>query len=133
MNMGIAPYNLASSLKIIIAQRLVRVLCNHCKKEDKISPDILLTEGFTEEEIKNIKLYAPVGCEHCVNGFKGRIGIFEVMRFQMKLPKLIMHEANVIDIVAQAKKEKIYSLREMGLKKVMQGITSLAELNRVFK
>lgn len=133
MNMGVAPYNLASSLKIVIAQRLVRVLCDNCKQKENISDEIFLKEGFAQEEIGTFQAYGPGSCEHCVRGFKGRVGIFEVMPISEEMEQIIMNGGNTLEIVSQAKKEKITNLRESGLKKVKQGITSLAELNRVFK
>lgn len=133
MNMGIAPYNLASSLTIVIAQRLVRVLCEKCKKKEDVPAEILLREGFTKEEIGTFDIYGPVGCEACVQGFKGRMGIFEVLPASPEIVELIMQNANSITIAAQAKKEGISSLRESGLKIVKRGVTSLLELNRVFK
>lgn len=133
MNMGIAPYNLASSLKIVIAQRLLRILCENCKKEEKVSDDILLKEGFKKEEIGTFKLYSPGGCDHCIQGFKGRVGIFEVMPITETLAQLIMESSSSLALTAQAKKEGMTTLRESGLNKVKLGITSLAELNRVFK
>lgn len=133
MNMGVEPYNLASSLKLVIAQRLVRVLCDDCKKEEKVDDETLLKEGFLPEEIGKFKLFVPGKCEHCTHGFKGRIGIFEVMPISSEMEALIMRGGNAIEIVSQAKSEGIINLRQSGLKKVKSGITSLAELNRVFK
>lgn len=133
MNMGIEPYNLAGSLKIVIAQRLVRVLCLECKIEEQLPEDILIKEGFTKEEITTLKLYTAVGCDHCVQGYKGRLGIFEVMPISDEMSQLIMEGGRALDIVQQAKKEGIQDLRGAGLLKVKEGLTSLAELNRVFK
>ncbi len=133
MNMGIAPYNLASSLAIIIAQRLVRVLCDECKKEEEITPEILLKEGFNKDEIGTFKVYAATGCDHCIHGFKGRMGIFEVMPISSQMSELIMRGGNAIETAQQARAEKINTLREAGLQKVKEGVTSLSELNRVFK
>ena len=133
MNMGVAPYNLASSLTIVIAQRLVRVLCDLCKQEEDLSPETLLKEGFSKEEIKSVKLYKPVGCDYCIHGFKGRVGIFEVMPISEDLEQLIMKGADAIQLTQQARKDGVEGLREAGLKKVKQGVTSLAELNRVFR
>jgi type IV pilus assembly protein PilB len=133
MNMGIAPYNLASSLKIVIAQRLVRVLCDRCKTKVSITDDALLKEGFSSDEIGKFDIFEPTGCEHCVKGFKGRAGIFEVMPISDEMAQLIMEGKSSLDIIAIAKKEGISTLRESGLKKVKEGITSIAELNRVFK
>ncbi|MES2217516.1 MAG: type IV-A pilus assembly ATPase PilB [Pseudomonadota bacterium] len=133
MNMGIASYNLASSLSLVIAQRLVRVLCNNCKQAEEFPEEFLLREGFKKEDIGTFKLYKPVGCEQCIQGFTGRVGIFEVMPNTPEMTELIMASANSLQIAEQAKKDGVMSLRESGLIKVKSGITSLAELNRVFK
>lgn len=133
MNMGVEPYNLASSLAIVIAQRLVRVLCKLCRQPDDLPEATLLEEGFTKEEIPALKLYKGVGCDHCTQGYTGRVGIFEVMPVTMEMAQLIMSGANALQIVDQAKKEGVATLRESGLDKVREGITSLGELNRVFK
>jgi type IV pilus assembly protein PilB len=133
MNMGIASYNLASSLTLIVAQRLVRLLCDECKQVEEIPKEVLIREGFSEKEIGSFTLYTNKGCERCMQGFKGRIGIFEVMPITNELADLIMHGGNSLEIISLAKKEGISSLRESGLKKVKEGITSLGELNRVFK
>jgi len=133
MNMGIAAYNLASSLKIVIAQRLVRVLCDKCKKKEDVPEDILIKEGVKKEEIGTFQLYGPGKCEHCISGFKGRVGIFEVMPISGEMEQLIMEGGKALNIINQAKKEGVSDLRESGIKKVKAGITSLTELNRVFK
>lgn len=133
MSMGIAPYNLASSLTIVIAQRLVRVLCELCKKEAECSKEALIKEGFAEDEVAGLKVYEPVGCDHCIQGFKGRAGIFEVLPISQEMTALITRGANAIEITEQARKEGVHSLRESGLIKVKAGVTSLGELNRVFK
>lgn len=133
MNMGIEPYNLASSLKIVIAQRLVRVLCSECKVKVTLPQELLEKEGFDKNEIGTFDIYEPKGCDHCTNGFKGRAGIFEVMPITPAIEQIILSGGKVVDIVAEEKKEGISNLRESGLRKVKEGITSLAELNRVFK
>lgn len=133
VNMGIAPYNIATSMTIAIAQRLIRVLCEFCKKEVTLTKEVLLAEGFNESEIGTFSIYEPVGCERCSHGYKGRLGIFEVMPISHALSEIIMQGANTLDIVAQAKKEGVVSLRESGLSKVKAGLTNLNELNRVFK
>jgi type IV pilus assembly protein PilB len=133
MNMGIEAYNLASSLKIVIAQRLVRTLCEFCKEKEDIPKDILIKEGFNPNEIGKLKLYKSVGCDKCIFGFKGRVGIFEVLPISKDMELLIMRGANALEIINQAKEEGVANLRESGLQKVKDGITSLAELNRVFK
>lgn len=133
MNMGIEPFNLASSLAIVIAQRLVRVLCGVCKQPEELPEAALLEEGFSQEELKDLKIFKAVGCEHCTHGFTGRVGIFEVMPITHEMSQLIMAGANALQIVDQAKIEGIATLRDSGLDKVRSGETSLAELNRVFK
>lgn len=133
MNMGVEPFNLASSLLLVIAQRLVRVLCETCKRPEELPEDALLLEGFKPDEVKDLIVYQAVGCEHCNGGFKGRCGIFEVMPISKDMQKLIMQGGDAIAVTEQASKEGIATLRESGLSKVKQGITSLAELNRVFK
>lgn len=133
MSMGIEPYNLANSLKIVIAQRLVRILCDACKKIEDIPDHLLEEEGFKKSEMGTFKLYGPVGCDHCRSGYRGRIGIFEVMPISEKMSLLIMEGGNAAKIAALAKEEGVINLREAGLEKVRQGITSLSELNRVFK
>lgn len=131
--MGVESYNVASSLILVIAQRLLRTLCTHCKKEDKLPEDILLKEGFKKEEISSLKLYGPGSCERCFRGYHGRTGIFEVMPISEEMKYLIIRGSNAMDLNAQAIKEKIPNLRDAGLDKVRKGITSLAELNRAFK
>ncbi len=133
VSMGVEPYNLANSLKIIIAQRLVRILCESCKKIEDVPNTLLVQEGFKEEELGTFKVYSPVGCDHCKGGYQGRIGIFEVMPISEKMSHLIMKDGDVAAITALAKKEGVINLRQSGLTKIKQGITSLGELNRVFK
>lgn len=133
MNMGIEPYNLAASLKIVIAQRLVRVLCEQCKQPENIDTTVLAQEGFSAEEIGSFTPYTAQGCDHCTAGYKGRMGIFEVMPISIEMEAIIMRGGNTLDIAQQAKQEGINDLRTSGLQKVKQGLTSLAELNRVFK
>ena len=134
VNMGVPPYNIASAVNLIIAQRLARRLCNHCKKELDIPREALLKEGFTEEEVaKGIKVYGPVGCDQCNDGYKGRVGIYQVMPVSEEMGRIIMEGGNAMQLAAQAKKEGIADLRESGLKKVRAGITTLDEVNRVTK
>jgi type IV pilus assembly protein PilB len=133
ISMGIAPYNLASSLSVVVAQRLLRQLCSFCKRKQEVPKEILLREGFKEEELESVQLYEAASCEHCMGGFKGRTGIFEVMPISNDMAALIMRGGNALEIVSQAKAEGIINLRESGLRKVKAGLTSLAELNRVFK
>ncbi len=133
LNMGVAGFNIATSVSLIIAQRLARKLCPHCKKEADIPHDTLVKEGFPVEKIGTFKVYEPVGCDQCNNGYRGRQGIYEVVRNTQALQRLIMEEGNSIEIAAQARKEGFNDLRTSGLIKVMHGVTSLEEVNRVTK
>jgi len=133
MNMGIAPYNLAASLSLVVAQRLVRVLCDECKEPEVLPDEILLREGFKQEEIGSFKVFKPKGCDNCVHGFKGRVGIFEVLPISKEMSYLIMQGKNTVDIIDQATKEGVSNLRDGGLQKVREGVTCLSELTRVFK
>ncbi|WP_099887683.1 type IV-A pilus assembly ATPase PilB [Pseudomonas aeruginosa] len=133
LNMGVPAFNLATSVNLIIAQRLARKLCSHCKKEHDVPKETLLHEGFPEELIGTFKLYSPVGCENCKGGNKGRVGIYEVVKNTPALQRIIMEEGNSIEIAEQARKEGFNDLRTSGLLKAMQGITSLEEVNRVTK
>ncbi|MES9990189.1 MAG: type IV-A pilus assembly ATPase PilB [Candidatus Thiodiazotropha endolucinida] len=133
-NMGIPPFNIASSVLLIMAQRLARRLCEHCKAPEDLPMEALLEEGFTEEDLKtDFTTYKPVGCDLCTGGYKGRVGIFQVMPVSETMGKLIMEGGTSLQLEEQADKEGIDNLRRSGLRKVMQGITSLKELNRVTK
>ena len=133
INMGIAPFNIASSVSLIIAQRLARRLCNNCKKPADIPHEALLEEGFKEEDLTGLKVYKPVGCDQCDNGYKGRVGIYQVMPISDEMARIIMAGGNAIELADQAQKEGIRDLRQSGLIKVKQGVTSLEEVNRVTK
>ncbi|WP_334180691.1 type IV-A pilus assembly ATPase PilB [Pseudomonas nitroreducens] len=133
LNMGVASFNLATSTNLIIAQRLARKLCSHCKKEHDVPKEALLHEGFPADKIGTFKLYSPVGCDNCNGGYKGRLGIYEVVKITPALQRIIMEEGNSIQIAEQARKEGFNDLRTSGLMKAMQGITSLEEVNRVTK
>jgi type IV pilus assembly protein PilB len=132
-NMGVPSFNIATSVNLIIAQRLARKLCPSCKKEVALPREVLLEEGFREEEIGTFKVYGPVGCENCKNGYKGRQGIYEVVKSTPALQRIIMEDGNSIDIAAQMRKVGFNDLRRSGLLKVIQGVTSLEEVNRVTK
>ncbi|WP_219062331.1 type IV-A pilus assembly ATPase PilB [Pseudomonas sp. UMAB-08] len=132
-HMGVAGFNIATAINLIIAQRLARKLCTHCKKEIDIPRETLIKEGFPPERIGSFKIYAPVGCEHCNGGYKGRIGIYEVVKNTPALSRIIMEEGNSMDIAIQMRKDGFNDLRTSGLMKAMQGITSLEEINRVTK
>ncbi|MCZ6668131.1 MAG: type IV-A pilus assembly ATPase PilB [Gammaproteobacteria bacterium] len=133
MNMGVPAFNIATSVNLIIAQRLGRRLCD-CKTLDELPDEVLLEEGFTEADIKEgIKIYKAVGCENCTKGYKGRVGIYQVMGISDAMGRLIMGGANSIDLADQARKEGIDDLRRSALKKVMAGMLSLEEANRITK
>lgn len=131
-NMGVAAFNLATSVNLIIAQRLARKLCA-CKEEIKVPDEVLLKEGFQPEQIGTFKVYGPKGCDNCNGGYKGRVGIYEVVKSTPALQRIIMEDGNSLDIDTQMRKDGFNSLRTSGLLKVIQGVTSLAEVNRVTK
>ncbi len=133
MNMGVAPYNIASAVSLIVAQRLVRRLCKHCKKPVEIPEEGLAAQGFKPEETANLTIYGPVGCEHCHDGYRGRIGIYQIMPVSDAMGRIIMADGNALHLADQAREEGVADLRESGLKKVIAGITSLDEVNRVTK
>ncbi len=134
VNMGIPPFNIASAVNLIIAQRLARRLCNQCKKPVDLPKEALSEEGFTKDQIqKGLKIFGPVGCDQCSNGYKGRVGIYQVMPLSPAIGKLIMEGCTSLDVAEQAQKEGISDLRESGLKKIIDGHTSLEEINRVTK
>ncbi len=133
LNMGVPAFNIATSVSLIIAQRLGRRLCKHCKKPVDVPHDELLKEGFTEEQISaaDFQIYEAVGCDQCTDGFKGRVGIYQVMPVTEEIGSIIMNQGNSMDIAKQAHKEGVWDLRKSALHKVAQGITSLSEANRV--
>lgn len=134
MNMGVPAFNIATSVSLIIAQRLGRRLCSACKQPGDVPKDVLLTEGFTQEQIDTgFKLYHPKGCDKCNGGYKGRVGIYEVVKVTEKLASMIMEEASSIKIAQQAQAEGFRNLRQSALMKVIEGVTSLEEANRVTK
>ena len=133
-NMGIPAFNIASSVNLILAQRLARRLCEHCKTVDDVPNDALIEEGFTEHDIRQgLQVYKPVGCDKCTKGYKGRVGLFEVMPVSEAMGKLIMEGGNAIQIRDLALSEGLQELRASGLAKVKAGVTSLEEINRVTK
>ena len=133
VNMGIAPYNIASSVELIIAQRLARRLCPNCKAVKDIPPQTLVDEGFSPDVVKTLKVYGPVGCDQCNGGYKGRVGIYQVMPISDTMRRIIMEGGNAIQLADQAQKEGINDLHQSGLVKVQAGLTSLEEVNRVTK
>ena len=133
-NMGVASFNIATSVNLIIAQRLARRLCSHCKKPMDIPRETLREEGFSEEKIASgLTIYGPVGCENCQDGYKGRVGIYEVVRITPAIQRIIMEDGNSMQISDVAQNEGFRSLRQSALMKAEQGVTSLAEVNRVTK
>ena len=133
-NMGVPAFNLATSVNLIVAQRLARRLCTQCKQPIDVPKDVLLAEGFTEEDIASkFTLYEAneKPCDKCTGGFKGRVGIYEVVKITPEISRIIMEEGNSIELSDQARTHGFNDLRRSGLEKVMQGMTSLAEANRV--
>ncbi|MCG2585296.1 type IV-A pilus assembly ATPase PilB [Massilia sp. TS11] len=129
MNMGVAPFNIASSIILITAQRLARRLCT-CKQPIHIEQEVLLAAGYRESDLDGSwQPYGPVGCERCTNtGYKGRVGIYQVMPISEEISRIILNQGNSMEIAAQAEKEGVNSLRRSGLMKVKQGLTSLEEV-----
>lgn len=128
-NMGIAPFNIASSVILITAQRLARRLCGQCKKPIDIPYETLLDAGYKEEEVDGSWTpYHPVGCSACNNGYKGRVGIYQVMPISEDMQRIILADGSALEIAKQAKVEGVRSLRESGLHKVKLGLTSLEEV-----
>jgi len=133
-NMGVPPFNIASAVTLIIAQRLGRRLCSNCKTKEDLSEEVLLEEGFTQAQIQEgLNIYKAVGCDSCTLGYKGRVGIYQVMPISEAMGRIIMDGGNSMELGDQSKKEGIADLRESGLRKVAAGLTSLEELNRVIK
>ena len=130
MNMGVAPFNIASSVLLITAQRLARRLCKDCKKPGPLPKETLLDAGFTEADVDGSwQPYHPVGCETCNgSGYKGRVGIYQVMPITEAIQEIILTHGTALQIAEQARKEGVLSLRESGLRKVKQGLTSLEEV-----
>jgi type IV pilus assembly protein PilB len=134
VNMGVPPFNIASAVSLIIAQRLSRRLCEHCKTVADVPRAVLEEEGFTEAQINaGVTLYKAVGCDKCDDGYKGRVGIYQVLPVSEAIGRIIMENGNAMEIADQAKKEGIADLRESAIKKVIAGVTSLEEINRVTK
>lgn len=132
INMGVPGYNIASSVNLIIAQRLARRLCPECKQAEIIPEHELLRLGFSQTQItQGFTTFKPVGCEHCSAGYKGRVGIYEVMKMSDEIARTIMEGGNSLQIASQAKAQGMRDLRQSGLLKVIHGVTSIAEVNRV--
>ncbi|WP_345856677.1 type IV-A pilus assembly ATPase PilB [Shewanella algae] len=132
LNMGVPGYNIASSVNLIIAQRLARRLCPECRQPEDIPEHELLQLGFTQQQIDaGFTPYKPCGCDLCSGGYKGRVGIYEVMKMSDEIARTIMEGGNSLQIAATAKQQGMRDLRLSGLLKVIQGVTSIAEINRV--
>ncbi|MFZ5757806.1 MAG: type IV-A pilus assembly ATPase PilB [Pseudomonadota bacterium] len=130
-NMGVPSFNIATSINLIIAQRLGRRLCENCKKPQDVPPETLKKFGFADDEIGTFTVYGPVGCERCKAGYKGRVGVYEVVRMTDAIQRIVMEEGNSIQIADQCRKEGFNDLRRSGLNKVKMGLTSLAEVDRI--
>ena len=131
LNMGVPAFNIASAVTLIVAQRLARRLCSNCKTLADIPEQALLDAGVKKSELKDFKAYKPVGCERCVDGYKGRAGVFQVMPMTEEIKALIMGGCTQLDIEKLAEEQGVLDLREAGLVKVKEGVTTLEEVYRV--
>jgi type IV pilus assembly protein PilB len=133
--MGVASFNIATSATLIIAQRLARRLCTGCKKQTDIPHETLLEQGFEEDQLGDLHLFEhnPEGCPRCNRGYRGRVGIYEMLEVSPAVAECIMENGSSLDILEVAKREGFATLRTAGLRKVAQGLTSLEEMNRVIK
>ena len=131
LNMGIAPYNVAGSINLIMAQRLARRLCSHCKQPIDLPPETLIDAGIKEDDIDNVSAFEAIGCDACTNGYKGRAGIFQVLPVSDKLISMILKSAGQDELESQASEEGVLTLRQSALKKFATGQLSLAEVERV--
>jgi type IV pilus assembly protein PilB len=127
----VKPYAIATSVSLIIAQRLARRLCKTCKQLVDVPAEALRKEGFQEEDIPSLKIYGPSSCGACSDGYKGRVGIYQVMPVTEAIGRIIMEGGNAMDIADQARKEGVWDLRRAGLEKVKSGLTSISEVNAV--
>jgi type IV pilus assembly protein PilB len=133
LNMGVPAFNVATSINLIIAQRLTRRLCPHCAKDLKLPEEVLIEEGFLPQEVNSVTIRGPVGCAKCNNGYKGRVGVYECVAITKELSEIIMEGGNSIELSKMARKQGFNDLRRAGLVKVAKGLTSLEEVNRVTK
>ena len=132
VDMGVKPYAVATSVNLIIAQRLARKLCPNCKQKLEIPTEALHKEGFGDDELKkSLTIFGPKGCSQCVDGYKGRVGIYQVMPVTEAIGRIIMEGGNALNITAEAERSGVWDLRKAGLKKVKDGLTSLDEVNSV--
>ena len=133
LNMGIPAFNVATSVSLVIAQRLARRLCEHCAEPADLPTDTLIAEGFDEEDLGSANIRRPVGCDKCNGGYKGRVGIYEVVRITPQLQRIIMEGGNSMVLAEAAEQAGFNNLRKSGLRKAAMGQTSLEEVNRVTK
>lgn len=132
LNMGVPAFNIASSVSLIMAQRLARRLCNECKESEHFDDIELKNIGFNDTQIAaGITLYKPVGCDKCTDGYKGRVGIYEVMEMSETIGHIILNNGNAMEIAKVAQQEGMYTLRQSALQQALNGITSLTEVTRV--
>ncbi|MGC8520524.1 MAG: type IV-A pilus assembly ATPase PilB [Steroidobacteraceae bacterium] len=132
VDMGVKPYAIATSVSLIIAQRLARKLCTQCKQPLDIPTEALLKEGFSEQDVQaGLKIFGPVGCSNCTDGYKGRTGIYQVMPVTNAISRIILAGGSAVEIGDEAAREGIWDLRRAGLEKVRSGVTSLEEINSV--
>jgi type IV pilus assembly protein PilB len=132
IDMGVKPYAIATSVSLIIAQRLARRLCSHCKQPLEIPKEALLKEGFQEADVEaGLRIYIPKGCSACTDGYKGRVGIYQVLPVTESIARIILSGGSAVDIGEQAAKEGVWDLRRSGLEKVKAGLTSIDEVNSV--
>jgi len=132
IDMGVKPYAIATSVSLIIAQRLARRLCSHCKQPLEIPKEALLKEGFQEADVEaGLRIYVPKGCSACTDGYKGRVGIYQVLPVTESIARIILSGGSAVDIGEQAAKEGVWDLRRSGLEKVKAGLTSIDEVNSV--
>jgi type IV pilus assembly protein PilB len=132
VDMGVKPYAIASTVHLIIAQRLARRLCETCRELRDIPEEALLQEGFTHEDVRSgLRIYGPVGCKNCSDGYKGRVGVYQVMPVSESISRIILEGGTAPALAEQAAREGVWDLRRAALQKVKDGITSLEEINRV--
>jgi type IV pilus assembly protein PilB len=132
VDMGVKPYAIATSVSLIIAQRLARRLCSHCKQPRDVPKEALLKEGFSVADIAaGLRIYAPKGCNNCTDGYKGRVGIYQVLPITEAIAKIILAGGSAIGIGEQAALEGVWDLRRAGIEKVKAGMTSIEEINSV--
>jgi type IV pilus assembly protein PilB len=131
MQMGLEPFNIVAAVNLVMAQRLARRLCNHCKAKADYPEEFLLHFGFKPEQLQGLTIYKAVGCDQCNEGYKGRVGMYQVMPMTERLKALILAKGNAMEIAALSIEEGVNDLRMSGILKIMQGITTIDEVDRV--